>query len=76
MEEIFEQFKDKDAFDAYWKEHYVPLTYEDVREAYEDFVKSADNIFFCRIMRNPVMSAGRILWTIFHRRRSSRFRMD
>ena len=30
MEEIFEQFKDKDAFDAYWKEHYVPLTYEDV----------------------------------------------
>ena len=42
MEEIFEQFKDKDAFD----------------------------------MRNPVMSAGRILWTIFHRRRSSRFRMD
>lgn len=42
MEEIFEQFKDKDAFDAYWKEHYVPLTYEDVREAYEDFVKSAD----------------------------------
>ena len=22
MEEIFEQFKDKDAFDAYWKEHY------------------------------------------------------
>ena len=64
MEEIFEQFKDKDAFDAYWKEHYVPLTYEDVREAYEDFVKSA------------VMSAGRILWTIFHRRRSSRFRMD
>ena len=40
MEEIFEQFKDKDAFDAYWKEHYVPLTYEDVREAYEDFVKS------------------------------------
>lgn len=24
MEEIFEQFKDKDAFDAYWKEHYVP----------------------------------------------------
>ena len=25
MEEIFEQFKDKDAFDAYWKEHYVRL---------------------------------------------------
>ena len=46
MEEIFEQFKDKDAFDAYWKEHYVPLTYEDVREAYEDFVKSADKHIF------------------------------
>ena len=73
MEEIFEQFKDKDAFDAYWKEHYVPLTYEDVREAYEDFVKSADKHIF---LRNPLMSAGRILWTIFHRRRSSRFRMD
>lgn len=46
MEEIFEQFKDKNAFDAYWKEHYVPLTYEDVREAYEDFVKSADKHIF------------------------------
>ena len=46
MEEIFEQFKDKDAFDAYWKEHYVPLTYDDVREAYEDFVKSADKHIF------------------------------
>ena len=25
MEEIFEQFKDKDAFDAYWKEHMFHL---------------------------------------------------
>lgn len=39
MEEIFEQFKDKDAFDAYWKEHYVPLTYEDVRGSIRGFCK-------------------------------------
>ena len=39
MEEIFEQFKDKDAFDAYWKEHYVPLTYEDVMEGCDGFLK-------------------------------------
>ena len=29
-----EEFKNKEAFDAYWNENYVPLTYEDVKEAY------------------------------------------
>ena len=41
-----EEFKNKEAFDAYWNENYVPLTYEDVKEAYEDFVKSADKHIF------------------------------
>lgn len=40
--DIFEQFPDRETFDRYWNENYVPLTYEDVREAFEDFVKSAN----------------------------------
>ncbi len=39
--DIFEQFPDRETFDKYWNENYVPVTYEDVREAFEDFVKSA-----------------------------------
>lgn len=27
-----EEFKNKEAFDAYWNENYVPLTYEDVKK--------------------------------------------
>ncbi len=41
-----EQFRDKETFDNYWKENYVPLTYADVQEAYEDFVKSAEKHIF------------------------------
>ena len=44
--EIFEQFPDREAFDAYWNENYVPVTYEDVKEAFEDFVTSADGHIF------------------------------
>ena len=40
--DIFAQFPDKETFDKFWKENYVPVTYEDVKEAFEDFVKSAD----------------------------------
>jgi hypothetical protein len=39
--DIFEQFPDREAFDRYWNENYVPVTYEDVREAFEDFVTAA-----------------------------------
>lgn len=45
MEEI-EKFKDKESFDRYWNDNYVALTYADVQEAYEDFVKSADRHIF------------------------------
>ena len=38
---IFEQFPDKETFNQYWNENYVPVTYEDVKEAFEDFVTSA-----------------------------------
>lgn len=41
-----EQFKDKESFDNYWKENYIPLTYADVQEVYEDFVKSAEKHIF------------------------------
>ena len=44
--EIFEQFPDREAFDAYWNENYVPVTYEDVKAIYEEFVTSADGHIF------------------------------
>lgn len=39
--DIFEQFPNREAFDRYWEENYVPVTYEDVRESFEDFVAAA-----------------------------------
>ena len=39
--DIFEQFPDREAFDRYWEENYVPVTYEDVRGSFEDFVTAA-----------------------------------
>lgn len=44
--EIFEQFPNRETFDAYWNENYVPVTYEDVKEAFEDFVTSASGHIF------------------------------
>ena len=44
--EIFAQFPDRETFDAYWNENYVPVTYEDVKEAFEDFVTSAAGHIF------------------------------
>lgn len=44
--ELPETFTTKEQFDKYWEENYVPLTYEDVREAYEDFVKASEKHIF------------------------------
>lgn len=44
--DIFEQFPDKETFDKYWNENYVPVTYEDVKNMFEDFVKSAGGHIF------------------------------
>ena len=41
MEDILAAFPDRETFDRYWEENYVPVTYEDVKEAFEDFVTSA-----------------------------------
>ena len=46
MADIFEQFDSREAFDTYWNETYVPVTYEDVKEAYEDFVKASGKHIF------------------------------
>lgn len=46
MSEIFKQFPNREAFDQYWNENYVPVTYEDVKEAFEDFVTSAGGHIF------------------------------
>ena len=37
MEDILAAFPDRETFDRYWEENYVPVTYEDVKEAFEDF---------------------------------------
>ena len=44
--EIFEQFPNREAFDAYWNENYVPVVYEDVKTAFEEFVASVDGHIF------------------------------
>ena len=41
-----EQFKDREAFDAYWNENYVPLSYKDVQEEFENYVKEAEKHIF------------------------------
>ena len=33
MEDILAAFPDRETFDRYWEENYVPVTYEDVKEA-------------------------------------------
>lgn len=45
-ENIFEAFPDRETFDKYWAENYVPVTYADVKEAFEDFVTAADGHIF------------------------------
>ena len=37
MEDILAAFPDRETFDRYWEENYVPVTYEDVKEAFEDY---------------------------------------
>lgn len=46
MADIMEQFPDREAFDTYWKENYVKLNYEDVKDEFENFVVSADKHIF------------------------------
>lgn len=41
MMEIYERFPDRESFDRYWNENYVPVVYEDVKAAFEDFVTAA-----------------------------------
>ena len=40
--DIFSHFPDRETFDRYWNENYVPVTYEDVATVFRDFVKSAE----------------------------------
>ena len=46
MEDILAAFPYRETFDRYWEENYVPVTYEDVKEAFEDFVTSAGGHIF------------------------------
>jgi hypothetical protein len=56
MADIFDLFENKEAFDIYWNENYIPVTYDDVRDAYEDFVKTSDR----KIFLTDYEEAGRI----------------
>ena len=76
MEDILAAFPDRETFDRYWEENYVPVTYEDVKEAFEDFVTSAGgHIFLSDYEEGGIAFPKRILRTIFPRRRSLPFRM-
>ncbi len=44
--DIFEQFPDRESFERYWKENYTPVTYEDIRDIYENYVNSAAGHIF------------------------------
>lgn len=44
--EIFEAFPDRETFDTYWNENYVPVNYEDVKASYEEFVASVEGHIF------------------------------
>lgn len=46
MDEIFELFPNKEAFDRYWKENYQPLCYDDVKEAFDKFLKKSGKEIF------------------------------
>ena len=39
MDDILLAFPDKKTFDKYWAENYIPVTYEDVKEGFEQFVE-------------------------------------
>ena len=38
---IFEEFPNREAFECYWREHYVPVTYDDVSSSFKQFVTAA-----------------------------------
>ncbi len=44
--DILERFPNQGTFNEYWNKEYKELTYEDVREAYENTVKEADGHIF------------------------------
>ena len=46
MEDILQAFPDRETFDAYWNESYVPVTYEDIKSIFEEFVDSVDGHIF------------------------------
>lgn len=46
MDELIERYPSREAFDKYWKENYKELTYADVKQAFEDFVASAEKHIF------------------------------
>ena len=54
--EIFEQFPDRESFDAYWNEHYVPVTYEDVKEVFVQFKAYGQCIHFLSIPNTQLVA--------------------
>ena len=74
--DIFEQFPDRETFDKYWNENYQPVTYEDVREAFTDFVKSADGHIYLSDYEEKGLISGKILRKTSRRRHSLHLRTD
>ena len=74
--DIFSHFPDRETFDRYWNENYVPVTYEDVATVFRDFVKSAEGHIYLSDYEEKGCISRKISRTIFPRRRSLLFRMD
>ena len=74
--DIFSHFPDRETFDRYWNENYVPVTYEDVATVFRDFVKSAEGHIYLSDYEEKGCIPRKISRTIFPRRRSLLFRMD
>lgn len=44
--DTLERFKTKEEFDKYWNENYITVNYEDVKDRFEEFVKSCNKEIF------------------------------
>ncbi len=43
---VLKEFPDREAFEKYWENSYVPVVYEDVQETFEDYLTAADGHIF------------------------------
>ena len=62
--DIFSHFPDRETFDRYWNENYVPVTYEDVATVFRDFVKSAEGHIYLSDYEEKGVERGKSYYSI------------